>query len=38
MVKNDVHDISDVGKVIANYYIDREETLKMIEKNAKVVP
>ena len=38
MVKNDVHDISDVGKVIANYYIDREATLKMIEKNAKVVP
>mgnify|MGYP001568951750 FL=1 len=37
MVKNDIHDISDVGKVIANYYLDREATLKMIEKNKKVI-
>ncbi len=38
LVKNDIHDISHVGKTIANYYIDREATLKMIQKNSKVMP
>ena len=33
MVKNNIHDIKDVGKIMANYYMDKNEIIEMAEKN-----
>jgi len=35
LVKNKIHSIKDVGRVMANYYMDKDEIIDLAEKNKK---
>ncbi|HZX20461.1 MAG TPA: ATPase, T2SS/T4P/T4SS family [archaeon] len=35
LVKNDIHNVNDVGKVMARYYLDENEIVKLAEGNKK---
>jgi len=35
LVKSKLHTIKDVGKIMANYYMDKDEIIKMVEENRK---
>ncbi len=35
LVKKDIHSIQDVGKIMAQYYMDENEVIKMVEKDLK---
>ncbi|VVC00500.1 Vitamin B12-dependent ribonucleoside-diphosphate reductase [uncultured archaeon] len=36
LVKNDIHDIQDVGKAMAKYYMDRQGIVNAVQKNRKL--
>ncbi|MCR4368405.1 MAG: type II/IV secretion system ATPase subunit [archaeon] len=35
LVKNDLHNVNQVGKVMARYYLDQSEVMAVVEKNKK---
>jgi len=35
LVKNDIHNVNDVGQVMARYYLDEDEIMKLVQKNKK---